>query len=195
MPVIKRYPNRKMYNTETKQYITLDELADLIRRGEDIHVFDNATGNDLTALTMTQILFEQVKKQAGFLPRTVLTGLIQAGGSRVSALQRVLAASLGLGHQADEEIRRRITSLIEQGELTREQGLSLMEKLMSQRGDTDEVVTEQEIVEKVLSEREVASGTELQRLLEEIEAVAEKLDDLTRQETSQLDDDQSETIN
>ena len=82
MPTIKRYPNRKLYNTETKQYITLDELAELIREGRELEVIDNANGEDLTVLTMTQVLFEQVKKQTGFLPRTLLAGLIQAGGRR-----------------------------------------------------------------------------------------------------------------
>jgi len=90
LPTIKRYPNRKLYNTDTKQYITLDELAELIRDGQELEVVDNASGEDLTVLTMTQILFEQVKKQAGFLPRTLLTGLIQAGGRR-TLIDRLLS--------------------------------------------------------------------------------------------------------
>ncbi|MCK5314811.1 MAG: polyhydroxyalkanoate synthesis regulator DNA-binding domain-containing protein, partial [Anaerolineales bacterium] len=71
---IKRYPNRKLYDTEAKQYITLDEIADLIRQGQEIRVTDNVTGEDLTAVTLSQIIFEQEKKQSGFLPRSVLTG-------------------------------------------------------------------------------------------------------------------------
>ena len=71
MTMIKRYPNRKLYDTEAKQYITLSGIAELIRQGGDIQVSDYATGEDLTALTLSQIIFEQEKKQSGFLPWTL----------------------------------------------------------------------------------------------------------------------------
>ena len=61
--IIKRYPNRKLYNTDTKTYITLDAIAALIRKGQSVQVVDNATGDDLTALTLSQIIFEQEKKR------------------------------------------------------------------------------------------------------------------------------------
>ncbi len=169
MPVIKRYPNRKLYNTETKQYITLDELADLIRHGEDIHVIDYATGEDMTALTMTQILFEQVKNQAGFLPRAVLSGLIRAGGNRMSAFQRILMNSLGLKHETDEEIRRRIQALVTAGELSEDQGRELTEKLLLQGGEPSP---------EEIQETEVVTREELQKLLDEIESLNAKLDGL-----------------
>ena len=69
MPItIKRYPNRKLYNTDTKRYITLDGIAELIRDGESVQVVDHTTNEDLTSLTLSQIIFEQEKKKSGFLP-------------------------------------------------------------------------------------------------------------------------------
>ena len=94
MPVIKRYPNRKLYNTEAKKYVTLAQIAHLIRDGQDVQVVDHSTGEDLTALTLTQVILEQERRQSGFLPQTVLTGLIQAGGDRLSNLRRALASPL-----------------------------------------------------------------------------------------------------
>ena len=44
MPIVKRYPNRKLYDTEAKQYVTLEGIAELIRQGQEVHVVDNATG-------------------------------------------------------------------------------------------------------------------------------------------------------
>ena len=67
MPIIKRYPNRKLYDTEAKKYITLDGIAELIRQGEEVVVIDHTTNEDLTAVTLTQIIFEQEKKSSGFL--------------------------------------------------------------------------------------------------------------------------------
>ncbi len=188
MIIVKRYPNRKLYNTDQKEYINLDGIANLIREGEEIHVIDYATGEDLTALTLTQVLFDQVKQQAGFFPRTVLAGLIQAGGSRLSAIQRVLIHSLGPRQHADEEIRRRITLLIEQGELDAEQGYRLMEKLITLGGQQEERSPNErspnepkpgeELVERLLEERGLATHRELQSLLENIDALSAKLEEI-----------------
>jgi polyhydroxyalkanoate synthesis repressor PhaR len=79
MPVIKRYPNRKLYDTAARQYIALDGVAALIRAGAEVQVVDHATGEDLTALILMQIIVEQEKRQRGFLPQTLLAGLVQAG--------------------------------------------------------------------------------------------------------------------
>ena len=54
MLVIKRYPNRKLYDTEAKRYITLDGIAELIRQGAEVRVIDHTTDEDLTAVTLTQ---------------------------------------------------------------------------------------------------------------------------------------------
>jgi len=122
MPVIKRYPNRKLYDTDAKQYITLEGISDLIRRGQEVEVVDYASGEDLTAITLTQIIAELEKKRSGFLPQSVLTGLVRSGGETVAALRRTLALPLGLFHQVDEEIDRRIQALVTQGELDEEEG-------------------------------------------------------------------------
>jgi polyhydroxyalkanoate synthesis repressor PhaR len=81
MVIIKRYPNRKLYDSEAKKYITLEGVAELIRSGQEVQILDHTTGEDLTAVTFTQIIFEQEKKSGGFLPRSVLTGLVQASAA------------------------------------------------------------------------------------------------------------------
>ncbi len=88
MPVIKRYPNRKLYDTQAKQYITLDRIAELIREGSEIQVIDHASGEDITALTLSQVILEQEKRQSGFLPHALLSNLIQAGGAQFDTIQR-----------------------------------------------------------------------------------------------------------
>jgi polyhydroxyalkanoate synthesis repressor PhaR len=90
MPVIKRYPNRKLYDTQAKQYITLDRIAELIREGSEIQVIDHASGEDITALTLSQVILEQEKRQSGFLPHALLSNLIQAGGVQFDTIQRSL---------------------------------------------------------------------------------------------------------
>jgi polyhydroxyalkanoate synthesis repressor PhaR len=60
--IIKRYQNRKLYDTHESSYVTLDEIAKMIRNGEDIRVIDNKTKNDITSSTLTQLLYECEKK-------------------------------------------------------------------------------------------------------------------------------------
>lgn len=96
MPIIKRYPNRKLYDTEAKRYVTLDQIAEMIQARRDVLVIDHETGEDLTNLTLSQIIFEQEKKGAGFLQRSLLANLIRAGGDTLDQMRRALTAPLHL---------------------------------------------------------------------------------------------------
>jgi polyhydroxyalkanoate synthesis repressor PhaR len=181
MPVIKRYPNRKLYDTEAKQYITLEEIAGLIRRGGEVRVVDNATGEDLTALTLTQVILELEKKQSGFFPRSILTGLIQASGDRLNALQRSLTSSMSLWHQIDDEIRRRIQELINQGELTEGEGRNLIEKLLAQDTLSVSETRLQEDLERIMAQRQIPSHQDLQNLLDQLDSLDSKLEELRKE--------------
>jgi polyhydroxyalkanoate synthesis repressor PhaR len=180
MPVIKRYPNRKLYDTEAKKYITLSEIAELIRQGQDVSVIDHATGEDLTAVTLTQIILEQEKKRKGFLPQAVLTGLIQAGGDTMSTLRRTMASSLDLARQVDEEIEQRLQTLISRGELAAEEGRRLREKLVRHGGQPSStpLPSDQEL-ERLLSARGVPTQDDLQQILEQLDVLAAKLEQVT----------------
>ena len=185
MPVIKRYPNRKLYDTEAKQYITLEQIAHLIRDGQDIRVVDHTTGEDLTALTLTHVILEQERKGNGFLPQTVLTGLIQAGGERLSNLRRALASPLELAYHVDEEIERRLQFLVTKGELAAEEGRRLRDKLLVQGYHPRELnpPTEQAL-ERALNKRGVPTQEDLQRILDQLEALAASLDQVAPRQES-----------
>jgi polyhydroxyalkanoate synthesis repressor PhaR len=179
MPVIKRYPNRKLYDTEAKQYITLDGIAMLIREGQEIHVVDHATGEDLSALTLTQVILEQEKRRSGFLPQTVLTGLIQAGGERLATLRSALASPLELARHVDEEIERRLQTLISRGELASEDGLRLRAKLMGQDvRSAGPGWPREEDLEQALDRRGVPSQDDLQQIFDQLEVLAAKLEEM-----------------
>ena len=185
MPVIKRYPNRKLYDTEAKQYITLEQIGELIRDGQDIQVVDHATGEDLTALTLTQVILEQERKRSGFLPQTVLTGLIQAGGERLSTLRRALALPLEMAHHVDEEIERRLQSLVTRGELAAEESRRLRDKLLGQgyRPPESNPPSEQAL-ERALNKRGVPTQDDLQQILDQLEALAASLDQVPPRQES-----------
>jgi polyhydroxyalkanoate synthesis repressor PhaR len=181
MPVIKRYPNRKLYDTEAKQYITLEGLAALIRKRRDVQVVDHASGEDLTALTLSQIIFEQQKKDDGFLPHSVLTGLIRAGGDTLNTLRRSLASSLGLLRYIDEEIERRIQLLIAQGDLTQDEGQRLLARLVSQDPNPhDGPWPDERELERLLTDRGVPTRADFQQVVLQLDLLAAKLEELTK---------------
>ena len=62
MRIIKRYANRKLYDTGAKRYVTLEEIGGIVRSGEDVQVFDNDSGEDVTSATLAQVLHESEKK-------------------------------------------------------------------------------------------------------------------------------------
>lgn len=81
--LIKRYQNRKLYDTQASRYVTLDDIAVLIRAGEDVQIVDNRNHEDLTGVTLTQIIFEQEKKKRSLLPLSTLRNIIQSGGEKI----------------------------------------------------------------------------------------------------------------
>lgn len=176
MPVIKRYPNRKLYDTEAKKYITLDGIAKLIRNGEEITVIDHTTEEDLTAVTLTQIIFEQEKKKGGFLPKSVLTGLVQAGGDTLNSLRRSLSAPLDLFHQVDNEIERRVQLLISKGELAKDEGARLRDKLLSIGLPSSIELPEGEDLGSFLSRHGVPTRNDIDHLNQQIAALTEQLE-------------------
>src|SRR5271167_4525751 len=74
--VIKKYPNRRLYDTSGSRYINLEDIAQLIRAGKDVQVVDAQTGQDLTRVTLTQIIMDDAKQQPTGLPLELLRQLI-----------------------------------------------------------------------------------------------------------------------
>ena len=88
--LVKRYGNRKLYDTQSSAYITLDAIAALVREGQDVRVIDNVTGDDLTALIFAQIIVEEQKRNSGLLSLPALRWIIREGEARIQdILQRV----------------------------------------------------------------------------------------------------------
>src|SRR4030067_269127 len=77
--VSKRYSNRKLYDTQESRYVTLEELEEMIRAGKEISVVDVSTGEDLTSITLAQIILENERSHRAALPTAFLHQLIKHG--------------------------------------------------------------------------------------------------------------------
>jgi polyhydroxyalkanoate synthesis repressor PhaR len=83
---IKKYANRRLYNTGTSTYVTLEDLAEMVKSGEDFVVYDAKTGEEITRSVLTQIIFEQESKGPNLLPITFLRQLIRFYGDSIQNL-------------------------------------------------------------------------------------------------------------
>lgn len=188
MASIKRYTNRKLYDTDSRRYVTLDDIANMIRRGEDVRVVDHVTGEDLTSLTMLQVVFEEQKKIGGLMPQVFLSRLIRAGGERMSAVRsRIL--SMDPLQVVDEEIRSRVKALVEQGRVTAEEGARMADLLARKptRADVIRIPVRSEDGEQPAQGSSAADEpvdpAEVEMLMGQIQALEQELERLKQSGT------------
>ena len=105
--IIKKYANRRLYDTSTSSYVTLDHLSELVREGREFEVRDAKSGEDLTRQVLTQIIFENETKGEGALPLNFLRQLIGFyGGGAQAFLPSYLEMSMNSFAEAQKEWRK-----------------------------------------------------------------------------------------
>lgn len=102
--VIKRYANRKLYDMSESCYITHEEIAVLVRNGEEVRIIDNRTQEDLTSATLTQILLDEEKRVKRPLPIDTLRNFFQSGGDFIQ--RKIKQPVANLRDEADKNLRR-----------------------------------------------------------------------------------------
>jgi polyhydroxyalkanoate synthesis repressor PhaR len=134
--VIKKYANRRLYNTQTSSYVTLDHLAAMVKEGTEFEVQDARTGEDITRSVLTQIIFEEEAKGQNLLPIKFLRQLIRFYGDSLQAfVPGYLDMSMDSFTKNQGEMRDRIAQALGGGNtmvenLTR-QNLALFENAMA----------------------------------------------------------------
>jgi len=111
--VIKKYANRRLYNTQKSSYVTLDHLAEMVREGQDFVVTDAKSGDDITRSVLTQIIFEEESKGHNMLPTNFLRKLIGLyGDSLQGVVPGYLDASMETFVKNQDEMRSQIQSAV-----------------------------------------------------------------------------------
>jgi polyhydroxyalkanoate synthesis repressor PhaR len=114
--VIKRYTNRKLYDTVESRYVTLDEIAAMIKEGVEVRIVDNRTKEDLTSVTLAQIIFEEEKKQ-NQMPLAVLREIIRRPGESLTGfIQKEVTPRVA---SIREEAESRLDKLLRRDETRR----------------------------------------------------------------------------
>ena len=169
--VIKRYTNRKLYDTVESRYVTLDENAQMIKGGAEVKIIDNRTKEDLTSVTLAQIIFEEEKKRSQ-MPLGVLREIIRHGGEAVAGFYAEKAGTL-VGKVAElksktesirEDLSARVTGMFRKPE----------EAVDELRGKVDSAV------KQALDVLGPAAKAEIERLQKRIQELEQKIEQLTK---------------
>jgi polyhydroxyalkanoate synthesis repressor PhaR len=125
--VIKRYTNRKLYDTVESRYVTLDEIAEMIKGGAEVKIIDNRTKEDLTSVTLAQIIFEEEKKTSRMSLET-LRDLIRHGGEVAQRIVEGTQAELrGRVEAVRAAAEQRVQHLITRSQATSDRAKELMQ--------------------------------------------------------------------
>ncbi|MBP6011377.1 MAG: polyhydroxyalkanoate synthesis repressor PhaR [Alphaproteobacteria bacterium] len=186
---IKKYANRRLYNTATSSYVTLDHLADMVKRGQEFNVYDAKSGEDITRSVLTQIIFEEEGKVGGqqLLPIQFLRQLIRFYGDSMQALvPGYLNLSMDSFSRNHERIRDQVTSafggkgMLKEFESIARQNMQMFERavrmftpfgaLMKTREEAAANGTEDHTMQ--------AADEEIAELKAQIDAMRRQIDDL-----------------
>lgn len=179
MRLIKKYPNRKFYDTVGKRYISLSGIASAVRDGEEVQVVDNRTGGDITTLVLSQILREQ-ERQDSSLPQGLLTALVRRGSLGLDQLRGSFFASLKALQELEDEIGERTDTLASRGEISLTEAQELREELAA-RAREQQAMAEERIIQEIqdsLVRLDVPSQTELEGLRSQLARIEVKVDSL-----------------
>ena len=185
--VIKRYTNRKLYDTVESRYVTLDEIAQMIKGGAEVKIIDNRTKEDLTSVTLAQIIFEEEKKRSQ-MPLGVLREIIRHGGEAVAVFYQDKVGSR-LSERL-EEMKTRTDALRENIEQKVRGVTSLLRGSEGEKSPVKEVIAAgQTAVEELRAKVDQgvkqaldfgggAVAQELEKLQRKIEALEKKLEQI-----------------
>jgi len=114
--LVKRYSNRKLYDTSESRYVTLDEIGRWVKAGEEVKIVENESGEDLTAVTFAQIILEEERRKTGLLSLRLMRDLIQHGEAALANLAATVGSGIEAIRTAPERAGRRLQELTQVSE-------------------------------------------------------------------------------
>lgn len=190
--IIKKYANRRLYNTDTSSYVTLDDLAEMVRSERDFVVYDAKTGEDLTHSVLTQIIVEQESRGENLLPINFLRQLIRFYGDSVGRLvPSYLDMSLSSLAREQDRYRQQFAnafgaSALEAMQEQAKQNMALFEKALGMFNPFTGAATggnaahERRPPDDEPPASSNGTGNDIESLKEELSAMQKKLDQLSR---------------
>ncbi|MGM0454026.1 MAG: polyhydroxyalkanoate synthesis regulator DNA-binding domain-containing protein [Thermodesulfobacteriota bacterium] len=184
MRLVKKYANRKLYDTQEKRYITMDELSGLIKAGEEIKIVDNKTGSDLTAQVVSQLLAREKTDKDRAVPTSVLMQMLRKGrGTLFGYGRKYISLWQGALLMSRDEIEKLINSLVREKEISESEARNLKKEMVGFTSSLRKWMMENidQRVNEVLSMMNLASKEQVSALTRQVEALSEKVRHLDEQ--------------
>ena len=165
--IIRKYSNRRLYDTASSRMITLQEFADLVREGWEVQVLDQTTGEDITDITLGQALLELIKdrKEAGTVP-LLLRELIKAGRSSIiEFIKNSLIASVEAIALTEKRARQLVRELVDTGRISQVEAKELSDLLVEITRERNQVLEDR--IRKIAKEVAEKSRKDLEERLRE----------------------------
>jgi len=196
--VIKKYANRRLYNTSSSSYVTLDDLSSMVKAGEEFVVRDAKSGDDITRSVLTQIIFEEEAKGHNMLPINFLRQLIGFYGNSMQAVvPSYLDHAMGIFSQGQEGLHQQVsgafggTDVLKMGEELAKQNMAMFQQAMgtmemfnpivAQAAATRETPAPQSQKAEAASKSD-ESGDDLDALKDQLSAMQRQLDALAKKD-------------
>jgi len=128
--IIKRYQNRKLYDTYKSCYVTLDQIAKMLKEGDDVTVIDNKTQRDITAPTLIQIIFEGEKKSENPIPTPILKSVVRKGnGAILDYITRSISEGIASRFLIRDELEKNFQRLVSKNIINTETSVRILNEL------------------------------------------------------------------
>ena len=181
MHKIKKYANRKLYDTTAKKYVSLDQLAELIKAGEEVEIVDNQSGEDITSSVLSQLLARDKREDHDEVPSSVLVQMLRKGrGTLTDYAKKYATLFQSAATMAEDEIDKLVGLLIRDKEISESEGSRLKKDILGYADSFKSGIVERvdRRVNEVLGMMNLATKEHVNELTAQLEALTEKVEQL-----------------
>jgi len=185
MHLIKKYANRKMYDTTAKRYISRNQLAELIKKGEEVAIIDNNSGEDLTTSIVSQLIGmdSKGKEDDAVVSSKFLMQLLRKGGGTITDYAKKYASLWqGAFTMAEDEIDKIVNKLVKNKELSQSEGRRLKKEIIGHTNSLKEWISEsiEHRVGEVFKSMKLATNDHIKELSAKVDALDKKVRQLEK---------------
>ncbi len=187
MHKIKKYANRKMYDTHDKRYVTMDQISELIKKGEEVMVIDNRTGEDITTAVISQLIGRDNKEKDKTVSSQLLMQLLRKGGGTLTDYaKKYMSLWQGAFSMAEDELTPLVNRLVKNKELSISEAVKLKKEILGYTSSLKSWISDSidKRVGEVLQSMNLPTNDQLKALSTKVEALSEKVRQLEKTQTS-----------
>ena len=183
MRIIKKYANRKLYDTHAKKHISRDKLAELIKKGEEVTVIDNRNGEDITVSIISQLIgMDDQDADKAVSPRLLMQLLRKGSGTLTDYAKKYVSLWQGAFNMAEDEIDKLVGRLVKSKELTIDEGSRLKKEIIGYTDGIKNWVSESvdKRVGEVFDAMNLATHDHIEELSSRIDTLTKKVQQLEK---------------